>query len=67
MNQANNPHRADIITDPLTPDIFTDLQHYLGSVLSKDPIRRVYCSADAMVVETRARRAVISDAPPSWE
>ncbi len=23
---------------------------YLGSVLSKDPIRRVYCSADAMVV-----------------
>jgi hypothetical protein len=40
---------------------------YLGSVLSKDPIRRVYCSADAMVVETRARRAVISDAPPSWE
>jgi hypothetical protein len=30
MNQANNPHRADIITDPLTPDIFTDLQHLRG-------------------------------------
>jgi DnaJ domain len=40
---------------------------YLGSVLSKDPIRRVYCAADAMVVETRQRRAVISGAPPWWE
>jgi hypothetical protein len=39
---------------------------YLGSVLSQDPIRRVYCSADAMVVETRQRRAVISGAPPWW-
>jgi hypothetical protein len=37
---------------------------YLGSVLSKDPIRRVYSSADAMEVETRQRRAVISGAPP---
>jgi DnaJ domain len=40
---------------------------YLGSVLSKDPIRRVYCSADALVVETRQRRAAISGAPPWWE
>ena len=35
----------------------------LGSILSKDPIRRV-CAADAMVMETRQRRAVISGAPP---
>ncbi len=40
---------------------------YLGSVLSQDPIRRVYCSAEAMVVETRQRRAAISGAPPWWE
>ncbi len=40
---------------------------YLGSVLSKDPIRRVYCSAEAMVVETRQRRAAISGPPPWWE
>ena len=40
---------------------------YLGSVLSQDPIRRVYCSADAMVVETRQRRAVISGAPRWWD
>ena len=40
---------------------------YLGSVLSKDPIRRVYCSAGAMVVETRQRRAVISGAPKWWD
>jgi hypothetical protein len=42
---------------------FSKQGSYLGSVLSKDPIRRVYCSADAMVVETRQRRAVISGAP----
>jgi hypothetical protein len=40
---------------------------YLGSVLSTDPIRRVYCSAGAMVVETRQRRAVISGAPRWWD
>jgi hypothetical protein len=40
---------------------------YLGAVLSKDPIRRVYCSANAMVVETRQRRAVISGAPRWYE
>ena len=40
---------------------------YLGSVLSKDPIRRVYCTTDAMVVETRQRRAVITGVPPWWE
>jgi hypothetical protein len=40
---------------------------YLGSVLSKDPIRRVYYSADAMVLETRQLRALISGPPPWWE
>jgi hypothetical protein len=40
---------------------------YLGSVLSKDPVRRVYCTTDAMVVETRQRRAVITGVPPWWE
>jgi hypothetical protein len=46
---------------------FTKVGHYLGSVLSKDPIRRVYCTTDAMVVETRQRRAVITGVPPWWE
>jgi len=40
---------------------------YLGSVLSKDPIRRVYCTADALAVETRQRRALITGVPPWWE
>jgi hypothetical protein len=31
----------------------------LGSILSKDPIRRVYCSAEGMVVETCQHRAAI--------
>ena len=39
----------------------------LGTVLSKDPIRRVYSTPDAMVVETRRRRAVIGDATPWWD
>ncbi len=38
----------------------------LGSILSKDPIRRVYCAADVMVMETRQRRAVIGGAPAWW-
>jgi hypothetical protein len=39
----------------------------LGSLLSRDPIRRVYCSSEGMVVETRQRRAVVSGAPAWWE
>jgi DnaJ domain len=39
----------------------------LGSVLSRDPIRRVYSTPDAMVVETRQRRAVIGGAPSWWD
>jgi hypothetical protein len=39
----------------------------LGSILSKDPIRRIYCSAAGLVVETRQRRAVVSGAPAWWE
>jgi hypothetical protein len=40
---------------------------YLGSVVSKDPIRRVYWSSIGMVVETRQRRATIRGVPPWWE
>ena len=39
----------------------------LGSVISKDPIRRVYAASDAMVVETRQRRAIVQDVPSWWE
>jgi hypothetical protein len=46
---------------------FSQTGEYLGSVLSQDPIRRVYCSADAMVVETRQRRAIITGALPWWK
>jgi DnaJ domain len=46
---------------------FSSEGQYLGSVLTKDPIRRVYCAADSMLMETRQRRAVISGAPPWWE
>jgi len=40
---------------------------YLGSVLSKDPIRRVYATSDGMVVETRQRRATVHGVPGWWE
>lgn len=40
---------------------------YLGSVISKDPIRRVYSKGDGMIVETRQRRAVVQGVPTWWE
>ena len=40
---------------------------YLGSVVSKDPIRRVYWTGAEMVVETRQRRAIIQGPPKWWE
>jgi len=46
---------------------FSPAVELLGSILSRDPIRRVYCSAKAMVVETRQRRALIGGAPRWWE
>ena len=46
---------------------FRDDGRYLGSVISKDPIRRVYATSDGMVVETRQRRAVVQGVPSWWE
>ncbi len=40
---------------------------YLGSVLTKAPIRRVYSNNYTMTVETRQRRAVIQGVPTWWE
>jgi hypothetical protein len=39
---------------------------YVGSGLSKDPIRRVYQADKDMTVETRQRRAVIRGVPGWW-
>lgn len=39
----------------------------LGSVISKDPIRRVYFAEAGMVVETRQRRATVQGVPTWWE
>ena len=40
---------------------------YLGSVLTKAPIRRVYSNGDTMTVETRQRRATFQGVPTWWE
>ncbi|NLH88633.1 MAG: J domain-containing protein [Firmicutes bacterium] len=40
---------------------------YLGSVIATDPIRRAYWDGDAMVVETRRRRAIVQGAPAWWK
>ena len=40
---------------------------YLGSIVTKNPIRRVYYGRDGLVVETRQRRATIRGAPGWWE
>jgi len=45
---------------------FSEDGQYLGSVISRDPIRRVYSRKDGMVIETRQRRAVVSGAPAWW-
>ena len=39
----------------------------LGTVLSKDPIRRVYTTGEGMVVESRQRRILIEGVPTWWE
>jgi DnaJ-domain-containing protein 1 len=39
---------------------------YSGSVVSKDPIRRVYYAAQELVVETRKNRAIVQGAPSWW-
>ena len=46
---------------------FREDGRYLGTVLSKDPIRRVYATGEGMVVETRQRRAIVEGAPTWWE
>ncbi|MCI0430651.1 MAG: J domain-containing protein [Rhodospirillales bacterium] len=46
---------------------FREDGRYLGSIASKDPIRRVYSTGDGMVVETRQRRAVVQGVPTWWE
>ncbi len=40
--------------------------HYLGSVVSRSPIRRVYSVNDRMIVETRQRRSVVQGVPSWW-
>ena len=40
---------------------------YLGSIVTKDPIRRVYAPPGGITVETRTRRAFVRGAPAWWE
>ena len=46
---------------------FREDGRYMGSVVSKAPIRRVYSSGDRMIIETRQRRAVVRGVPKWWE
>ena len=46
---------------------FSEDGAYRGSILSKDPIRRVYFSQEGLTVETRTRRAIIQGPPHWWE
>ena len=46
---------------------FREDGRYVGSVVSKAPIRRVYSGGDSMIVETRQRRAVVHGVPKWWE
>ncbi len=46
---------------------FSEDGRYLGSIVSKDPIRRVYSAGDRTVVETRLRRVVVAGTPAWWE
>ena len=46
---------------------FREDGRHLGTILSKDPIRRVYTTGEGMVVESRQRRALIEGVPTWWE
>lgn len=46
---------------------FREDGHYLGSIISKDPIRRVYATGEGTVLETRQRRVVVRGIPNWWE
>jgi hypothetical protein len=45
---------------------FSEDGAYLGSIVTKDPIRRVYASPGGITVETRTRRAFIRGVPSWW-
>ena len=45
---------------------FREDGHYLGSVVSRAPLRRVYSADNKMIVETRQRRAVVQGVPTWW-
>ncbi len=46
---------------------FREDGHYIGSVVSKEPLRRVYSTDQGMILETRQRRATVSGVPGWWE
>lgn len=46
---------------------FREDGQYLGSVLTKNPIRRVYAHPEAITIETRQHRANITGAPQWWD
>ena len=46
---------------------FCEDGRYFGSIVSKDPIRRVYSKGDEMVIETRQRRMVARGVPTWWK
>ena len=46
---------------------FSEDGTYLGSVISKGPIRRVYSTSTGMIVETRQRRAIVQGVPEWWK
>ena len=45
---------------------FREDGRYLGSVVSRAPLRRVYSADNKMIVETRQRRAVVQGVPTWW-
>ena len=46
---------------------FREDGRHLGTVLSKDPIRRVYTTGEGMVVESRQRLVLLEGVPTWWE
>ncbi len=46
---------------------FSQDGNLLGTILSTDPIRRIYQSGEGLVVESRLRRATIGGLPPWWK
>lgn len=58
--------RGFALLEPKVMTWFTPAGQRVGTVRSKDPVRRVMSTSGGLIVETRQHRARITGAPSWW-